>query len=139
LLGFDFHVEFKSAATNVVADALSRRDTEAAAMMFALSAPSFWLFDELRGQCAANPTQISLRREIHGVCVDKWALVDNLVTYGGHVLISALSPSLSEILAGAHGAGHEGMQKTLHLLCVDFFNPGTHTIAQGFVCVCATC
>jgi hypothetical protein len=47
LLGFDFWVEFKSGAANVVADALSRRDMEAASAM-AISYPSFQLFDDLR-------------------------------------------------------------------------------------------
>jgi hypothetical protein len=47
LLGFDFWVEFKSGAANVVADALSRRDMEAASAM-AISCPSFQLFDDLR-------------------------------------------------------------------------------------------
>ena len=45
LLGFDFRVEYKPGAANVVADALSRRDEEASATMAVLSTPSFALFD----------------------------------------------------------------------------------------------
>jgi len=45
LLGFDFCVEYKPGAANVVADALSRRDEEASATMAVLSTPSFALFD----------------------------------------------------------------------------------------------
>jgi hypothetical protein len=40
LLGFDFSVEYRSGATNVVADALSRRDTEEGELL-AVSAPRF--------------------------------------------------------------------------------------------------
>ena len=45
LRGFDFRVEYKPGAANVVADALSRRDEEASATMAVLSTPSFALFD----------------------------------------------------------------------------------------------
>jgi hypothetical protein len=41
LIGFDFHVEFRPGAGNVVADALSRRDTEKTVELAAISAPSF--------------------------------------------------------------------------------------------------
>jgi hypothetical protein len=48
LLGFDFSVEYKLGATNAVADALSRRDTEGGAELLALSAPFFDFIDRLR-------------------------------------------------------------------------------------------
>jgi hypothetical protein len=41
LIGFDFRVEFRPGMSNVVANALSRRDTEEVALAMALSAPSF--------------------------------------------------------------------------------------------------
>jgi hypothetical protein len=47
LFGFDFSVEYKPSIANVIADALSRRDTESSAPLMALSAPSFCLFDDL--------------------------------------------------------------------------------------------
>ena len=47
LLGFDFSVEYKAGNTNTVADALSRRDTEEAAIL-ALSGPRFDFIERLR-------------------------------------------------------------------------------------------
>jgi hypothetical protein len=41
LLGFDFTVEYKAGAANVVADALSRHDTPEGGTVLALSAPRF--------------------------------------------------------------------------------------------------
>jgi hypothetical protein len=61
LLGFDFRVEYKPGKMNVVADALSRRDTEMAAEAMALSAPSFQLFEDLHATYIANVTLTSLR------------------------------------------------------------------------------
>jgi hypothetical protein len=37
LLGFDFKVEYKSGAANIITDALSRRDMEATGTLMALS------------------------------------------------------------------------------------------------------
>jgi hypothetical protein len=45
---FNFHVEFRPGAGNVVVDALSRRDTETTAELAAISAPSFTVLEDLR-------------------------------------------------------------------------------------------
>jgi hypothetical protein len=66
-------------------------------------------------------------------------VVDDLVTRGGRIYVPASSPLVEELLATVHGAGHEGTQKTLHQLRVDFFVPGTRTIVRDFVCGCTTC
>jgi hypothetical protein len=47
LLGFDFTVEYRSGATNTVADALSRRDPDEGTLM-AISTPRFDFVERLR-------------------------------------------------------------------------------------------
>jgi hypothetical protein len=67
------------------------------------------------------------------------AVVDDLVTRGGCIYVPASSLLVEELLATAHDAGHEGTQKTLHRLHVDFFVSGARTIIRDFVRGCATC
>jgi hypothetical protein len=47
LIRFDFRVEYRPGSTNIIADALSRHDTEADSVVMALSSPPFALFDDL--------------------------------------------------------------------------------------------
>jgi hypothetical protein len=63
LLGLDFQVEFKTGAVNVVADALSRRDTEEMATK-ALSCPSFQLFDTLCLELESTSELRALQEEV---------------------------------------------------------------------------
>ena len=63
LLGFDFSVEYKAGNTNTVADALSRRDTEEAAIL-ALSGPRFDFIERLRQANLQDPTLVAIKEEI---------------------------------------------------------------------------
>jgi hypothetical protein len=140
LLGFDFRVEYKPSKMNVVADALSRRDTETSADAMALSAPSFQLFEDLRATYTVDATLTSLRQEVlDGLHGKQWAVVDDLVTRSGRIYVPVSSSLVEELLATAHGAGHEGTQKTLQRLRTNFFVPGARTIVRNFVHGCVTC
>jgi hypothetical protein len=66
-------------------------------------------------------------------------VVDDLVTRGDRIYVPASSPLVEELLTTAHSAGHEGTQKALHRLRVDFFVPGAQTIVRNFVYGCVTC
>jgi hypothetical protein len=60
LFGFDFSVEYRPGRLNTVADALSRRDSEAAVedttmAALAISGPTFSLLNDIRWALSAAP------------------------------------------------------------------------------------
>jgi hypothetical protein len=139
LLGFDFTVDYKAGSSNVVADALSRRDTDDVKLL-ALSGPHFDFVDRLRLANAQEPALIALRDEvIAGQRLAPWAVLDGLVTYKGRLYIPPGAPLLDEVISTVHADGHEGVQRTLHRLRRDIHSPNLRTIVQDFVRACATC
>jgi hypothetical protein len=142
LLGFDFSVEYKSGATNTVADALSRRDTEedGTGTLQAISAPRFDFISRLRHAQATEPALAAIHDEVRaGTRTDPWAVVDDMVLYDRRLYIPPASPLLQEIVAAVHNDGHEGVQRTLHRLRRDFHFPNMRSVVQDFVRACPTC
>jgi hypothetical protein len=93
LLGFDFRIEYKPGSTNVVADALSCRDTDEEAQLATLSTASFDLFDMLRVAYDTDVALQQLRTEVAaGNRCDKWRVVDGLVTVASRIHIPVASP-----------------------------------------------
>jgi hypothetical protein len=64
LHGFDFRVEFKPGALNIIADALSHRGAEEDATAMALSAPSFALFADIQRELDADQDLRALKTEV---------------------------------------------------------------------------
>ena len=139
LLGFDFSVEYRSGATNVVADALSRRNTEEGELL-AISAPRFDFISRLRHAQAMDPALVAVHDEVRaGTRAAPWAVTDGMVTFDGRLYIPAASPLLPEIVTAVHADGHEGVHRTLHRLRRDFHFPNMRRMVQDFVRACATC
>jgi hypothetical protein len=133
LMGFDFVVEYKPGSTNTVADALSRRDADAAEAM-ALSSPTFDLWNELRLQAGAAADYKRVLLEVQeGRKGPDWAVVNDLVTKARRVFVSATLPIVQVLLARAHDTGHEEVQRTLHRLRSDFHIPGDKALVQAYV------
>jgi hypothetical protein len=140
LLGFDFSVEYKSGATSVVADALSRCHGDETGEVTAISPQTFEIFDDLRREIDTDPELLELKQGmVAGDLNDDWAMVDGLITMSGHVFVPLSSASLPALLASADGTSHEGIQKTLHRLCVDFQVLGAWEVVRDFVRACAMC
>jgi hypothetical protein len=131
-------VEYRSGATNVVADALSRRDTDEGEVM-AISAPRFDFIERLRHAQATDPVLVAVHIEVRaGTRSAPWALVDGMVAFDGRLYIPSASPLLQEILAAVHNDGHEGIHRTLHRLRRDFHFPNIRRLVQDFVKACVT-
>lgn len=132
-------MEYRPGRQNIVADALSRRESEVLTVC-ALSLNSFDLFQHLRTELLTSAELLQLRDNIEkGTVGSDWNYVDGLITYKGRVYVTASSPALPSILAAAHTLGHEGVQKTLHRLRADFFVPKARSVVQQFVQACTIC
>jgi hypothetical protein len=139
LLGFTFTVEYRSGATNVVVDALSRRDTEESGLL-AISAPHFDFITRLRQAQAMDPALAAIHEGVGvGTRDAPWAVADGMVTYEGRLYIPPAWPLLQEIVAAVHDDGHEGVHRTLHRLRRDFHFPNMRRLVQDFVRACTTC
>jgi hypothetical protein len=113
LLGFDFSVEYKPGTTNVMADALSRRDIEEGELL-ALSAPRFDFIDRLHQAQLSDPALVALRGNIDtGECQAPWSVMDSMVQFAGRLYIPPASPLVQEIMGAVHEDGHKGVQRRL--------------------------
>ena len=138
LFGYDLTVEYRAGKLNTVADALSRRDEEAAAL--ALSGPLFTDYDTLRAELLDDTTAQNLYNQLAaGTAPDDWQLVDGLLLYNSRVFVLDGSSLWSQLLQDAHEATHEGVQKTLHRLRASFYKNRTHRLVCDFVHGCAVC
>jgi len=141
LFGYDFTVEFKPGKQNAAADALSRCDEDKDDIAVrALSMPELELFADLRRELSTIQDAVAKRQEIErGEAGSAWSLVDGFIIHSGHIFIPESSSLWPQILATAHGAGHEGVQKTLHRLRASFYNPHINKLVRDFVLSCSTC
>jgi hypothetical protein len=139
LLGFNFSVEYKPGRTNVVVDALSRRDTEQG-IVHTLSSPNFDIMASIRKANISDPALVALKDQITaGMLGEPWALTDGLVTFRRRVYLPPSSPLLSTLITATHDNGHEGVQRTLQRFRQDFHTPKDRAIIQDYVRACAIC
>ena len=148
LIGFDFAVEFRPGRLNTVADAFSRRNTDAVddsdevspATAAALSGPSFSYLDDVRRATATAPDARALLERLRaGDLPDSWREDAGLLLHGSRMFIRDVDELRRQALQLAHGAGHEGVQKTLHRLRADFHIPGDRSFVQDWVRSGTTC
>jgi hypothetical protein len=149
LFGFDFSAEYRPGRLNTVADALSRRDAEeatsaplegAGVASQTISGPTLALLDDIRRATAAAPDVQHLLQQLRNdQLVDPWRLSDGLLLHGTRVFVPDHGDLRHPVLLLAHSAGHEGVQKTLHRLRVDFYIPRDRALVHDWVHTCTTC
>jgi hypothetical protein len=141
-MGFDFTVDYKPEKTNIVADALSRRDADGPdnAEAYAFSTPTFELWHELRLQLREHSDYQAILTDVAtGRKGLDWTVTNGFVTKLRRVFIPASTPAVQLLLERTHAAGHEGVQRTLHHLRANFHIPDDKALVQEFVRDCAVC
>ncbi|WVZ83082.1 hypothetical protein U9M48_030262 [Paspalum notatum var. saurae] len=128
----------KPGTANIVADALSRRDTGDTLCALTVSQPIFTFYDELRAEVAAN-TALDVQKAKAAAGTEGWSWVDGLLLHQGRVFLPPSSLMIPLALDHVHGMGHEGIQKTLHRFCADFTTPGDHGLVTNYVRSCRVC
>jgi len=139
-------VEYRPGRLNIAADALSSRDEESSpsadgtVVVAALSEPSFAFLDDVRRATAAAPNAVLLLECLRaGELTAAWREDAGLLLHGSCIFVPDIGDLRQQALRLAHGAGHEGVQKTLHRLRSDFYIPGDCSLVQDWVRTCDTC
>jgi hypothetical protein len=136
LFGCQFTVEFKPGRRNAAADALSHCEEEVGTV-HALSIPSFDLFDQFRVEAESLPEVVAKRKAIEvGTADPRWSLMDGMVVHKGRLFMPSSATTWHQVLAHAHGVGHEGVQKTLQRVRTSFSTPGDNKLVREFIRGC---
>nr|KYP47835.1 Transposon Ty3-I Gag-Pol polyprotein [Cajanus cajan] len=144
LLGYDYSIHYKSGASNVVADALSRIPILTQSTFYTLSIPNFTFLEELHKSLKDNSEFRLLLSQIRD---DPNSHADfrihrDLIFFKGKIWINADNPLRTTLLQEFHQTplgGHLGVAKTLHRLQANFFSTHMRKDVQTFVAQCSTC
>ncbi|XP_066311039.1 uncharacterized protein [Miscanthus floridulus] len=120
LFGFDFAVEYRPGPAAIPA-------------AHALSGSTFALLDDIRrATTAAVDAQQLLQCLQAGELSAPWHFDDGLLLHGSRIFVLDHDDLRHQVLLLAHSAGHEGVQKTLYRLRVDFYILGDRALVQDW-------
>lgn len=103
-------------------------------------APSFELFEVLRTELRTDVQALALRADMaQGKAPDGWTDVDGMLLYKGRLFVPDASTLWPQLLAQAHEAGHEGIQKKLTRWRSSFYNQHALRWVCDFLQGCAIC
>lgn len=149
LMGFKLRIEYKTGASNRVADALSRRDDDSSAaladlaLLVAVSQPVPDILEVLRVDVRTIPALIDICTQIEaGSAPPGISLHDGLLYRGRQIMVSADSAAKPALLYEHHStpaAGHPGVERTFRRLATSFYWPGMRRDVKDFVAACFEC
>jgi hypothetical protein len=138
LFEYDLTVEYRPSKLNDTADALLHRE-EDVAVVHAVSAPTFALFNKLHTEAQANLEVAAVSAQLEGGTAHNGrSQSDGLVLFRGKIFTPEASKLWPELLSHAH-AGHEGVQKTITRWHTSFYSPQALRQVHEFVRGCSVC
>lgn len=142
LLAYDFDVEYKTGASNRVADALSRRDGDYE--LSALSIPVWLDWEALESAVTADNNLKKIVEQLRHdpTSVSLYSLVNNRLFYRNRIVIPANSSWIPTLLEEFHSTpigGHSGAYRTYRRLASSIYWKGMMKHVQKFVADCLVC
>lgn len=115
-------------------------NTSLSVRFHAISRPEFLLFEEFRKEADTLPGIVAKKQEISdGTACAAWSVADGLVLHLGRIFVHASSSFWPQLLDAAHGAGHEGVQKTVQRLSMSFFSLHATRLVRDHIKSCTIC
>lgn len=144
LMGYDYHIQYRSNIHNQAADALSRLPEQDPSMFMILSVPCLTFMEELRRQLDSHPEYQHQRQNVRD-CPAKhpeFSITHDLVLNRGRIWLPWGLPIISTLLTEYHAmptGGHIGVAKTLAHITENFYWPGLRDDVNQFVANCVEC
>jgi hypothetical protein len=144
ILGYDFEILYKKGKKNVVADALSRKDEDVEAFLYAISIiQPDWII-EARDEWKNDEKVWTLiqRLQQDSSASDTFTWKNDSLWYKDLLYLCKNSQLKQKVLLELHTSlvgGHSGFLKTYHRVKKDFFWDGLKTDVQRFVAECLVC
>jgi hypothetical protein len=144
LQGFSFDIFYKPGKSNLVADALSRKDASSEPALLSLSSAVPSLIARLQHYYTTNPEGQQL---IHKISTEEntsphYNIKDQLLYFKNRLFVPDIPDLRRAIISEYHTtplAGHSGLQPTLARLAASFLWPGIYKDVKAFIITCASC
>jgi hypothetical protein len=144
ILGYDFEIVYKKGKQNVVADALSRKDEDVEAFLYAISIiqPDWIIEAKYEWKNDEKVWTLIQRLWQDSSASDTFTWKNDSLWYKYRLYLCKNSQLKQKVLLELHTSlvgGHSGFLKTYHRVKKDFFWDGLKTDVQRFVAECLVC
>jgi hypothetical protein len=141
MLGYDFEIIYKKGKQNVVEDALSRKDEDVEAFLYAILIIQLDWIIEARDECKNDEKVWTLiqRLQQDSNASDTFTWKNDLLSYKYRLYLCKNNQLKQKVLLELHTSpvgGHSGFLKTYHGVKKEFFGDGLKTNVQSFVVEC---
>ncbi|CAH9146476.1 unnamed protein product [Cuscuta epithymum] len=129
LLGYDYEIQYRSGASNRVADALSRYPTDVSPTLSVISSTTADIWNQIAEEQARLPYFQSLRIKMDGNTPTHFTVHQGLVRFKNRIALSPDSTIIPTLLFEYHSTpvgGHSGVLRTFKRLSQVFYWPNMY-------------